>query len=182
MLTLPNPPPGPIVYAAAKYLRSLALIPTPHRALGRATGLTLTAPHRIYALSYQAAQLSEATPVGWRFLVSAGGTVIGAAEVAARNGEQVVSVHFGPLAVATDALIRNADQRDDLPPGNFELRLLRVSSLYLVTAWLVADHDASAIVPLRPTPRFVSPDVPLTETQFLSTLRHPEAVPFGVQR
>jgi hypothetical protein len=182
MLTLPASPPGPVVYAAAKYLRSLALIPTPHLALGDATRLTMTAPHQIYALSYQAAQLSEATPVGWRFLVSAGGPVIAAAEVAARNDGQAVSVHFGPLAAATDALIRSADQRDDLPPGHFELRLLKVSSLHLVTAWLVADRDDSAIVPLRPTPRFVSPDVPLTEAQFLATLRHPEAVPFGVQR
>jgi hypothetical protein len=178
----PVSPPADITGTAASSLRSLA------NAAGSALvgdvsveELELVAPHRVYTLPFSAIsgdQLTAATFAAWRFLIVAGDRVLGSAEVPAGGG--AASVNTGPFARATAEAI---DRIEDLPEVRAEapeLRILKISALYLVAVWLVGDPQL--IIPLAPAPRFVIAGELYTEAAFLDALSQPGVRPVTIPR
>ena len=174
--------PADITGAAASSLRSLA------SAVGSALvgdvpveELELVAPHRVYTLPFSAIRgegLAAATFAAWRFLIVAGDRVLGSAEVPADGG--AANVNTGPFARATAEAIDRIEELPEVRAGAPELRILKISALYLVAVWLVGDPQL--VIPLAPAPRFVTAGQAYTEAAFLDALSQPGVRPFSSPR
>jgi hypothetical protein len=176
----PVRPPADIVNLAVRHVQTLALAPGPHLLSDvPQEELELAAPHRVYVLPFDAIrdkQLSRAVFAGWRFLVVAGDNVIASAEVL-DDAEHSVAVNAGPFAAATAAAIDDLENLPQVQAGDVELRILKVSALYLVAAWLAGDQQM--IIPLEPAPPFVQAGRVYTEQSFFEALSQPAVKPFS---
>lgn len=120
-------------------------------------GLEAAAPHEVYNLSLQALAkgdgLEAATPVGVRALITSHNEPIGAVELPDADGAAGAVTSHGPFTQGTADALQVAEDSSDIGSGEFELRLLRVPALYLMTLWLKdREGGEDLFVPLDPAP------------------------------
>lgn len=122
--------------------------------------LQLTAPHPVYNLDLdelaERRGLAAARLTGWRFLITAGSSVLAAAEVAAdgtTGAGEFSHINAGPFVDATTRAQAIAEQLPEVTAGRYELRLLRAPGLYVMALWLKdlrGEHDL--VLPMAPAP------------------------------
>ncbi|MDP9865779.1 MULTISPECIES: hypothetical protein [Streptosporangium] len=158
-LHLPTPPANVPETVRAK-LHALAddsRFSTPALRLAQRDQLEVSTPHQVFTIGLDditsGAGLAAAQPVGWRYLVTAGGEVLASAETAqAPDGTpQPPQFNEGRFAAATATAVHAARALPILEKAAFELRLLRIPGLYLMALWL---HSPATdlLVPLAPSP------------------------------
>lgn len=179
-LTLPPPPPQglPIVRAAVGGLISDAA--TVFHALREAApeNLTVAAPQPVYVMTLKNVAagngLTQAVLVGWRYLVLDAERSLVAAEVNTDNPEETVEfahVNQGPYVESTIAAINFAEGIQEVQEDDYELRLLKIPALYVVTLWL--QGKSAILVPLAPCPPELNPNSAYSEEAFIDILRGP---------
>jgi hypothetical protein len=121
--------------------------------------LSLTSPHRIFAVSLEGLAgddrlVDAAEFAGWRALLEEDGRVVAAVEVpTAQRGAAGALVNRGPFAQSTVTALTTAERQELVASERVELRLLRVNALYVVALWLhAAEAAADVFVPLAPAP------------------------------
>ncbi|MEV0566772.1 hypothetical protein [Dactylosporangium sp. NPDC050588] len=158
-LHLPDPPSGAHDHVKSR-LHTLAAHGGLHtKALrgARADQLDLSTPHQVFTLGADdiaaGGGLDRAEPAGWRYLVESAGQVVASAEtMPAPDGTQrFANVNEGPFVDATDKAMKVVRKLPKLEAAGFELRLLRVPSLYLTALWLHSPAE-DLLVPLQPSP------------------------------
>jgi hypothetical protein len=118
------------------------------------------APHPVYDVPVGdiAARkgLGRAQVTGWRYLLTSGSKVVGAAEVTGGRGgapaEAFAGLNQGPFAAGTAAAIEKVERAKQFATGDYELRVLRVPGLYLMALWLHGAKDDDWIIPIAPAP------------------------------
>jgi hypothetical protein len=150
-----------------------------HRALSgaRLGDLALAAPHDVYTLGLDAiargARLTDAEPVGRRFLVMDEDRAVAAAEVADEEGSGF-QANEGRFVRATAEAIRRAEADPELADGRYELRLLRIPALYLMALWLSDDDGrGDRVIPLEPAPQPLQAGESYVPEELLALLRGP---------
>jgi hypothetical protein len=140
----------------------------------QADHLDLSTPHQVFTLGLNditsGAGLAAAQPVGWRYLVMDSGQLIASAETAlAPDGSNEVSQFTeGPFVAATDKVLHDLRKLPQLEAAGFELRLLRISALYVMALWLHAPAT-DLLVPLPPSP-IKKDGKPMPPTEFFADL------------
>jgi len=152
----------------------------PLRALSVAAtagSLTLSQPHRVYTATaadvVAGSILSSAKEDSWRYLViNNSDEAVAAVEVISRDGGPMELTHIneGPFVVGTVDAIAIAEEQVGDGPRDFELRLLRIPSLYLIALWLHAD-DTDGLIPIAPAPAGLRAGATITEAELTATLR-----------
>ncbi|HXH39920.1 MAG TPA: hypothetical protein VNN08_14920 [Thermoanaerobaculia bacterium] len=139
--------------------------------------LTLSQPHRVYLATaadvVAGAILSSAKEDSWRYLViNNSDEAVAAVEVIARGGGPMELAHIneGPFVAGTVDAIANAEEQVRNAPRDFEVRLLRIPSLYLIALWLHAS-DTDGLIPIAPAPAGLVAGVAITEAELAATLR-----------
>ncbi|MFI6175588.1 hypothetical protein ACIA8R_08625 [Nonomuraea sp. NPDC051191] len=158
-LNLPTPPSNvpETVRARLHALAADGRFSTPALRLAQRDQLEVSTPHQVFTIGLDdiasGAGLAAAQPVGWRYLITAGGEVVASAETAqAPDGTpQPPQFNEGRFAAATAAAVNAARALPVLRLAAFELRLLHTPSLYLMALWL---HSPATdlLVPLAPSP------------------------------
>jgi hypothetical protein len=179
-IKLPEPPAGSdailneVVAAGARRRPGVAA------ALSENSDISLAGPHRVFAVPRDALirgdLLAAATPVAWRYLIVNQDSAVASAELIERpSGELVFSeLNHGAFAQGTADVLNAAEQLDEVRERDFELRLLRIPSVYFVALWLRSD-SADLILPLAPAPAGLEAGRRYTPDEILSVLR-PRAV------
>ncbi|MFF5210524.1 hypothetical protein [Streptosporangium sp. NPDC000396] len=158
-LHMPAPPSG-VPETVQSKLRALAddsLFSTTALRLAERDQLGVSTPHQVFTIGLDAiesgAGLDAARPVGWRYLITASGNVIASAEItqAPDGTPQPAQFTEGVFVGATATAVQAARALPQLEKAAFELRLLRIPSLYLMALWL---HSPATdlLVPLAPSP------------------------------
>ncbi|MFI6601760.1 hypothetical protein ACIBHX_36400 [Nonomuraea sp. NPDC050536] len=158
-LHMPAPPAG-VPETVQSKLRALAgdsRFSTQALRLAERDQLEVSTPHQVFTIGLDdiesGAGLDAAQPVGWRYLVTAGGDVIASAETtqAPDGTPQPAQFTEGRFVGATATAVQAARALPQVEKGPFELRLLRIPSLYLMALWL---HSPATdlLVPLAPSP------------------------------
>lgn len=194
-LKLAPPPPGAlgVVGAALDRLqhRTAAALresaapvgPAPLVRTGRGR-MTSSVPHPVYHLGLEelvrGGGLDQATLVGWRYLLEAGGRrVLGFAETSpdVGGGVEFRALNTGGFGQATRDAVEAAEQLTFVERDEFEIRLLRVPALSLTALWLASPTAEDALIPLPPAPRGVTVGAPVRAPDLLALLR-----PLAVKR
>jgi hypothetical protein len=136
--------------------------------------LDLSTPHQVFTMGLEditsGGGLDSAKPVGWRYLVEDGGQLVASAETAQTpDGTQEVSQFTeGPFVAETDKAVKAVRKLPQLVAAGFELRLLRIHSLYVMALWL---HSPATdlLVPLAPSP-FRKEGKPMPASEFFADL------------
>ena len=141
------------------------------------TQVALTAPHRIFVLGLndllEQRGLETARSVGWRYLVTRGSDVVGAAETAqdeSGSGHPFASLSQGPAVPSSAEIISRVEARQSDDREAFELRLLRVPAVYSVNLWLHGEAE-DFLVPVDPTPPHLEAGTFYTPGDLLGMLR-----------
>lgn len=147
---------------------------TPALREARKDHLALAAPHQVFTMGLDdvaaGGGLDRARPVGWRFLIQEDGHPVASAETThGTDGTDEVS-HFneGPFVAATDQAMTTVRDLPQLQATGFELRLLRIPSVYMMALWL---HSPATdlLVPLAPSP-IGKEGKPVPATEFFAEL------------
>jgi hypothetical protein len=157
-------PPQQIVDAVRETLLAWARrgeFRTPALSKAKTGDLGLTLPHPVYALTLQdltdGRGPSAAEHVAWRFLLQDGERVVAAVEVAVGGGPPMVNE--GPYVRATASVISTLEQLPGAEGHDYELRLLKVVALYLVSVWLhEGDGSGDLLVPIGEVPAGIEAD------------------------
>jgi hypothetical protein len=138
--------------------------------------LELTSPHEVFNIGLddlvRDASLAAAQAVGWRYLVSEGGTVIASAETAGGGGQgdQVFSQFSqGPFAAATADALATVKASDQVREADVEARVLSIPALHFMAVWLHAT-GGDTLIPLAPAPPGIEADRSYPASELLSTL------------
>lgn len=138
--------------------------------------MDIAAPHAVYFVGLQEVAdgtlLSAATLTGWRYLVLSDEEPVAAADIAVGNAN--ASAHFshfseGSFVKSTVEGIGFAENLKEVHTADYELRLLNIPSLYVVSLWLHGSNDR--IIPLSPTNQILEPYRAYSEEQILEALR-----------
>ncbi|MFF4491609.1 hypothetical protein ACFY0F_35015 [Streptomyces sp. NPDC001544] len=116
---------------------------------------------------------------GWRFLIHSGGRAVAAAETRLTPDGWAFSHFFeGPYIASTERALRQAETMQQ----PYQVRLLSVPALYMLTLWLHGDctadgaegHPAATdlLVPLAPAPPGIAAHRPHPVAELLPVLTH----------
>ncbi|MGW2638371.1 hypothetical protein [Streptomyces sp. NPDC001348] len=116
---------------------------------------------------------------GWRFLIHCGGRAVAAAETRLTPDGWAFSHFFeGPYIASTERALRQAETMQQ----SYQVRLLSVPALYMLTLWLHGDcsadgaegHPAATdlLVPLAPAPPGIAAHRPHPVAELLPVLTH----------
>lgn len=140
--------------------------------------LNIAAPHPVYFVGLkdlaEGRLLSSASLIGWRYILLEGEQTIGAATVKiGEDDEQLQFSHIshGPFVQNTVEGIDRAENLPEVQSSEFELRLLDIPSLYVVSLWLHGNQDR--LLPLPPTNRALEPYRSYSAEEMLAALRGP---------
>jgi hypothetical protein len=135
--------------------------------------LGLSTPHQVFSMGLDditsGGGLDRARPVGWRFLIQEGGRLIASAETTlAPDGTHEVSQFTeGQFDAATDNAVKAVRNLPKLEADGFELRLLRIPSVYVMALWLHGPTDL--LVPIPPSP-IAKEGTPMPPAEFFADL------------
>lgn len=148
---------------------------------------TLFSGHPVYNIPLSAIRRLEGTEkaelLSWRYLVRAGKRTIGAAEVNPQEDRFVfASFNQGPYVKGTERVVEWAGSQQDLKRIEYEFRVLRLPSLYVMALWLHAQDDRDWIIPMDLAPAHLKAHRKYTSTEFCEALaplvRSPSQVPW----
>lgn len=138
--------------------------------------LSVAAPHDVYTLTatelMEGASLDAAKPIGRRGILMDGDRVVASVELEDPEGDHGVTTTKGPFTDSTTRAIESVETWREVTEGDYELRLLRIPSLYLMALWLKDEIGASdVLIPLDPAPFDLSVGSRYTEPELLDILR-----------
>ncbi len=131
--------------------------------------LTAAAPHAVLSLGLDdllaGRGLRDARRVATRVLICEGGRAIAATRVGASVGH--ATVHVGPSVEGVERAVERIDAELASTTERVTLSLLEIPSLQ-VTAVVAQGADGGSILalPLRPSPAWLTPDVPMPAQDF----------------
>jgi hypothetical protein len=142
------------------------------------SSLAISTPHRIAVLALDRihAGMSLRSAVqkkGWRFLVHHGEKVVATANSSmnSKRKHDFSNITDGPFVRGTVQAIHRAERLELVQKGRFELLLLQVPVLHLVSLWLRnLERNADLIMPIPPTPAGVAAYRPLVTGEFIATI------------
>ena len=118
--------------------------------------LTTAGPHQIFFVGLsdiaEGRFLDAARAVGWRYIIFDAEQPLAAAELKIGDDEGAVefsNINRGPFAASTVEGVARAESLPVVRDNDFELRVIEIPALYVVTLWLHGDQDI--IIPLPPT-------------------------------
>jgi hypothetical protein len=174
-------PPPEVLTLVSEAISELALHSSPTAgilATGDRQEIDIAAPHAVYFVGLEEVAagnlLSAATLAGWRYLVLSGEEPVGAANVSVTDeGANLHFSHFsqGPFVNSTVEGIGVAESLKEVESADYELRLLDIPSLYVVSLWLHGSDDR--IIPLPPTNQALEPYQAYSEEQMVELLKQP---------
>ncbi len=179
MPLIPARPPKKCHEEASSAVRQL-LIP-PHSS-GTMTAATaeeheLAAPHDVYTINADKVangSLKSARRIGWRYLVMQGERAVAAAEVQrpAGTGQPEFShLNSGPFVEGSIDALSIAESLAEVAADDFEVRLLKLPSVYVMALWL---HGPSKdiLIPLGPSDGHgpLTPNKPYSPDDFFRAL------------
>lgn len=180
-LSLPKPPmKGPDIIRTA--LGSL-IDSTDSAAADMAIGGTLdvvdfAAPHRMYFVGLEDVAngnvLSNAKLIGWRYILIRGDAPFAAAELGVDDsggGLEFSQLNRGPFVGSTIEGVGLAENLDAVRNNNYEPRLLKIPSLYIIALWLYGQNSEDIIIPLPPTRPELKAYDSYTEEAFTTAIR-----------
>lgn len=131
-------------------------------------------PHRVYVVREDALKngewLAAAEPSTWRYLLIEKDAGFAAVELIERNGALTfAAMEEGPFVQSTIDVLVRAERLDDVRRGDFELRLLKIPSRYLVALWLHSDAR-DLLLPLPPAPSGVEAARACTPDELINRL------------
>jgi hypothetical protein len=143
------------------------------------SALALGSSHAVYDLRAdeisKGGGLETAHPTGFRYLITAAGAPVAAAEVqadASGKASVLANLNYGPYVQATAQAFDNLPTLPSMPAGSYEARLLRFSTIYLMAIWLKADTGGADIIyPLAPAPGGLQAGRLYTVADFLNAIR-----------
>lgn len=140
--------------------------------------LNIAAPHPVYFVGLtdlaEGNFLSAAVLIGWRYILLEGEETIGAATLKVGEDEEQLQfshVSHGPFVKNTVEGIGRAENLPEVQGNEFELRLLDIPSLYVVSLWLHGEEDR--LLPLPPTNRALEPYRMYSGGEMAAALRGP---------
>jgi hypothetical protein len=126
--------------------------------------LSLAVPHPVYLVDTvditSGKQLEAARLVAWRFLVLDRQTAVGAVELACDpDGKNLkfASFNVGPFVQETQTAVNRAEQLDEVKNGSYELRALRLPSVYVMSLWLKNKGQGKDLMVIMNPPGSVNP-------------------------
>jgi hypothetical protein len=137
--------------------------------------LATAAPHKVYFVGLtdlaEGRLLSAAQLKGWRYLIFEQDRPVVAAELQTDADEALhfSNVNRGPYVAGTVEGVNFAESLDIVNNEDFELRVLEISSLYLVALWLYGQRDL--LIPLKPAPEELEPLRVYEENEIIDRLR-----------
>lgn len=137
-------------------------------------------PHRVYQLGLdslvQGKGLGDALLVGWRYIVSKEASPV-AIEVSydpSAQSHQLSSIHQGPHVEETRARFDEAQRHPRVSAGSYELNLLRIPALRVVTLWLRSQSaDTDLLIPLAPSHPVLQAGHAYTASEMVALLKQP---------
>lgn len=145
--------------------------------------LSYSEPHALYFVSLdglaEGKLLGVATQTSWRYLLARGETPIAEVELSAkpRRGKGGSAEEFeflgltqGPFIAATIEALGVAEQLPQVAKADYELRMLKVPSVYLAALWLHGKDD-DILVPMADPPGGLRKNRPYSEEQVIKALR-----------
>ena len=119
--------------------------------------------------------LDAATLSSWRYLIVHDGEAIAEAElgVKARGAGQALQfagLTRGPFVAATIEALRAAEKFPEVGKADYELRLLRLPSVYLFALWLHG-NAGDILVPMGTPPAGLKKNRPYSEAALVKALR-----------
>jgi hypothetical protein len=144
--------------------------------------------HQVYTLGAtdiaQGRNLSQARLVAWRFLIQYGQKTIAAVEFSCNSqggNLRFSSLDTGLFAQATRDAAAQAEALDVVKNGEYEFRVLRVPSVYVMAVWLknLQGRD-DVVIPIDPARKTVGGPatgggipLPQSSTDFVKAMRDP---------
>jgi hypothetical protein len=165
-LTIGNPPQSAYTLVADA-VRRLAGAGGAARALAAAdpSKLSVALPHKVYTVDAdaiaQGGKLDRARLVEWRFLILDGQSPVAAVELSCdEQGRNLkfAGLNTGPFVAGTRDAVLHAEGLDAVKNGSYELRALRLPSVYVMALWLkdlVGENDL--LLPFGPSSHAVAP-------------------------
>jgi hypothetical protein len=138
---------------------------------GAAVVVTPVAPHQVFAVGLnqlvQGRRLEVAKLVAWRTIILQGKKPVAAVEFTGDGSSPLrfKAVNEGPFVESTAAAISVAETLPQVREHDFELRLLQITGINLLSLWLHSSNE-DLFIPLAPTPGVSRAYTPYTETEF----------------
>jgi len=141
----------------------------------RAREASLTAPHRSYFVRLDEVAkgnlLKVAQPVAWRYLLYIDDEI---AEVEISDEEPPKEPEFigffeGPFGAATDRALDFAKSLRKVKTNDYELRYLKIPSVYFAAIWLHGEQD-DILIPLHNPPGGLKEDQAYAERRVVNSL------------
>lgn len=142
----------------------------------RAAELAIADPHRCYFVSLEdliAGRLLEAAePVSWRYLLIQRNSALAEAELTevSKRKLEFNGLHQSPFSNATLIVLRIAEKLPEVQKRDYELRYLKIPSVYLAAVWLHRKDD-NLLMPLIQPPGGLQENRPYSEKEVLKALR-----------
>ena len=186
-IVVATPPPNS-QSALALGLQSLSASPAVGRLYVQAQNLSFKLPHPVYELPLSALlphpippvpTLAAAQLIGWRFLIHDKIALpttlpVAAAELDA-GGNKIRHFNFGPFVQSTHLTVGLVAPLPQFNGADHEVRVLQVLPLSVVSLWIRRmDGLVQTLVPLAPSPPFLTPNQQYSVASFFSALA-PEA-------
>jgi hypothetical protein len=140
--------------------------------------VSIAAPHPVYFVALtdvaEGNLLSVATLTGWRYIMLEGDQTVGAANLRVKeDGEELQFSHisYGPFVNSTVEGIGRAESLPEVLSNDYELRLLDIPSLYVVSLWLHGNEDR--LIPLPPTNQALEPYATYSGEEMAAALKGP---------
>ena len=141
-----------------------------------ASALSLAVPHDVYTVGLddlaREEGLAGAKCVGRRFLVLDGDEPVASAELRDPDAGTGFVATEGPFVRETAVAVADAERMPEVNGGEYELRLLRMPSAYLMALWLRdRQGEADLLIPLAPAPPGLEPRVRYSPDDLLELLQ-----------
>ena len=105
--------------------------------------ITVSEPHKVYVVRLDdlcdGKLLKAAKHVAWRYLLLAEAEGVAAVELSTE--QEFVELNVGPFVRATLEALDSIDEIAEVAEGDYELRLIKIPSVYAMLVWLHGERD-----------------------------------------
>jgi hypothetical protein len=175
----PAEPPGgsaALKEGLSKVFETATQVPT-FRLLRRAGTIAHGPPHRVYTVGLhdlaERKLLSAAKDVSWNYPVFSDSTPVGEVEIGRTYPDRpdlaFKAFHRTPFTEATVAALDEAEKSASVAHADYEMRFLKIPSVYFAALWLHGPDDI--LVPLREPPGRLISNREYKELEVISALQ-----------
>jgi hypothetical protein len=144
----------------------------------RSEELSAVDPHQSYYVALKdivsGHLLDAARATAWRYLIIKGNSAVAEAELNAdeKAGKLLnfIGLYQSPFAQATLAALRIAENLPQVKKQDYELRYLKIPSLYLAAIWLHGQAD-DILIALEPAPAGLKANQPYSQSEVIKLLK-----------